>query len=32
MKSLTDSNIERQNILNNKYALERIQGYIGFLG
>ncbi|MDO8952858.1 MAG: DNA-binding protein [Draconibacterium sp.] len=32
MKNLTESNIERQNILNNKYALERIQEYIGFTG
>jgi len=29
MKDLTNSNIERQNILNNRYALERIQKYIG---
>lgn len=29
MKDLTNSNIERQNILNNRYALERIQEYIG---
>jgi hypothetical protein len=29
MKDLTNSNIERQNILNNRYALERIQGYVG---
>lgn len=32
MKDLTNSNIERQNILNNKYALRRIQEYIGFTG
>jgi len=32
MKNLTNSNIERQNILNNKYALERIQEYIGLPG
>lgn len=32
MKDLTNSNIERQNILNNKYALQRIQEYIGFTG
>jgi len=32
MKNLTESNIERQNILNNKYALEQIQEYIGFTG
>jgi len=29
MKDLTNSNIERQNILNNRYALERIQKYVG---
>jgi len=29
MKDLTNSNIERQNVLNNRYALEQIQGYIG---
>lgn len=32
MDKLTDSNIERQNILNNRYALERIQEYIGLPG
>jgi len=32
MEKLTESNIERQNILNNKYALERIQEYIGLPG
>lgn len=32
MSKLTDSNIERQNILNNKYAMERIQEYIGMPG
>jgi hypothetical protein len=32
MKNLTESNIERQNILNNKYALARIQEYVGFTG
>jgi len=32
MKNLTSSNIARQNILNNRYALERIQEYIGFPG
>ena len=31
-KDLTNSGIERQNILNNKYALQRIQEYIGFEG
>jgi hypothetical protein len=29
MKDLTNSNIERQNILNNRYALERIKEYVG---
>ena len=29
MKDLTTSNIERQNILNNSYALENIQQYVG---
>ncbi len=29
MKDLTNSNIERQNILNNRYALEQIQDYVG---
>ena len=32
MKDLTDSNIERQNILNNKFALQRIQEYVGLPG
>lgn len=32
MKELTDSNIDRQNILNNKYALQRVQEYIGLPG
>jgi hypothetical protein len=32
MKDLTNSNVQRQNILNNKYALERIQEYIGLPG
>jgi hypothetical protein len=32
MKNLTNSNIDRQNILNNKYALKRIQEYIGITG
>jgi len=31
-KDLTNSGVERQNILNNKYALQRIQEYIGFDG
>lgn len=29
MKNLTTSNIERQNVLNNSYALECIQQYVG---
>lgn len=32
MKDLTNSNIDRQNILNNRFALERIQEYIGISG
>lgn len=32
MKDLTTSDIQRQNILNNKYALKRISEYIGFHG
>ena len=32
MKDLTNSNIDRQNILNNRYALEKIQEYIGLPG
>lgn len=32
MKDLTSSNIDRQNILNNRYALERIQEYVGLSG
>ena len=32
MKDLTNSDVARQNILNNRYALERIQQYIGFIG
>lgn len=32
MKDLTNSNIERQNILNNKYAIQRIQEYVGIEG
>ncbi len=32
MKDLTNSNIERQNILNNRFALERVQEYIGLPG
>lgn len=31
-KELTNSNIERQNILNNPFALKRIQEYVGFSG
>lgn len=32
MDKLTNSNIERQNILNNRYAVERIQSFIGLSG
>ncbi|HBL78052.1 MAG: DNA-binding protein [Bacteroidetes bacterium GWF2_42_66] len=32
MKDLTNSNIDRQNILNNRFALEKIQKYIGLSG
>ncbi|MDK2978674.1 MAG: hypothetical protein PWP52_1388 [Bacteroidales bacterium] len=32
MDKLTNSTIERQNILNNKFALERIQEYVGLPG
>ncbi len=32
MNDLTNSSIQRQNILNNKYAIQRIQEYIGFEG
>ncbi|MEI8047347.1 MAG: hypothetical protein WCI92_08210 [Bacteroidota bacterium] len=32
MKDLTNSNVDRQNILNNHYALEQIQAYIGLPG
>ncbi|MCK5741474.1 MAG: DNA-binding protein [Chlorobi bacterium] len=31
-KELTNSNVDRQNILNNPYALDKIQAYIGFDG
>jgi len=31
-KDLTNSNIDRQNILNNRYAIGNIQQYIGFTG
>ena len=31
-KDLTNSDIDRQNILNNPYALQKIQDYIGFPG
>jgi len=31
-KDLTNSNIDRQNILNNRYAITSIQEYIGFPG
>lgn len=32
MNDLTSSNVERQNILNNKYAIERVQEYVGLPG
>lgn len=32
MDKLTNSNVERQNILNNRYALDRIQDYVGLPG
>ena len=32
MNDLTVSNIERQNILNNKYAVAKIQESLGFVG
>jgi hypothetical protein len=32
MSKLTESEIHRQNILNNRFAVERIQKYIGFTG
>jgi hypothetical protein len=32
MKDLTVSAIDRQNMLNNKTALENIQGYLGITG
>jgi len=32
MDKLTKSNIERQNILNNKYALQKVQEYVGLPG
>ena len=32
MNDLTNSDIQRQNILNNKYALQRIQDYVGIEG
>lgn len=32
MNDLTASNIQRQNILNNKFAVQRIQEYIGVTG
>lgn len=32
MKDLTNSNIDRQNILNNRFALEKIQEFIGLPG
>jgi hypothetical protein len=32
MRDLTNSNIDRQNILNNRFAIEKIQEYIGLPG
>lgn len=32
MKDLTTSNIERQNILNNKFAIEQVKDYVGLPG
>ncbi|MCK9450356.1 MAG: hypothetical protein M0Q90_01575 [Bacteroidales bacterium] len=32
MKALTHSTIDRQNILDNRFALEKIQEYIGLTG
>lgn len=32
MDKLTNSNIERQNILNNRYAIEKIQEFVGITG
>lgn len=32
MKNLTNSNIDRQNILNNRFALAKIQEFIGLPG
>jgi hypothetical protein len=32
MKELTESAIDRQNILNNKFALNKIQEHVGFVG
>lgn len=32
MKDLSNSNIDRQNILNNRFALDKIQEYIGLPG
>ncbi len=31
-KNLTDSSIERQNVLNNPYAMQRLQTHLGFVG
>jgi len=31
-KDLTNSNLDRQNILNNRYEIAEIQEYIGFSG
>lgn len=32
MSNLTTSNIERQNVLNNKYAVAKIQESLGIVG
>lgn len=32
MKDLTTSNIDRQNILNNRFAIEKMQSKIGITG
>ena len=32
MKDLTVSNIERQNVLNNRFALNKIQGQLDIIG
>jgi hypothetical protein len=32
MDKLINSNIERQNILNNRFAIEQVQKYVGLTG